>query len=875
MLTTDDVARLPEIAAALPEILAYRHQVFIALDYPEGFGDGLTEFLAQIPVPDQGIVRVLLLARFGGRWWSSIHPAGEIKYLIDRDPIQLVPLGSDPGMAAGRFSEAVQDYRLRVLGPDSSSASGAVVPAGLAEVARQHVTAIKLHALALVSVLHERDRGVMPREEVAWDDPLTLLVSHERKHWQKAVSGRLTRAYGEPLDGRLLLAPTLVQAYRDQDATAAVSRIPDLTDRFPDDPPEIAALLRDMYPPDGPSSLRWWSPLPLDRLGETLLAEVLADCPDIQTASDYIVALLGAADLPEAVQGLTVLARLNADPQAPQTLTARTGHCLDMLATSNRFRLLPALLLADRQVTSGSRTSERHLATLRMADAFTLVQGLERFSGHRLLQETGLILLDHVDRVLDTDEMRTAGLPEELRGIVPEMRALGLDVPVSTLAHVHAEAMRAQVLLRLGRAGEAVGHAENAARSMRAIFRASSTPGSAPRLLQRDQLLVHATGPSDQSDSLLHILDIYAGTLQAVGRLEESAGVRRECTLVASQRAKSGNPKSARTAAKHLFQLAQIQLELGQADQAEVSARDAVQLAHALPISLLTAETVTVWARALDRAGRPAEARTIAAEALRLHQHVAEETGSRTFLAVAMQALEHLVPQPASQADPLTELRRETLRDPAAATPVLVGVAAQSAVRLTEQGQMEEARQVMAEAIAQARRLAADDPDTYLEVLAAELMESAYHGLSADPVGVVTEAAEIFRQLVNRNDRNDLRMGLALSLQLRSLELRRNGRDEERPARLRGSHRIAPSAAGPRPLADSRALVRHTRPVLRDRPQARRPRTSRGRSPGGHRPGSGTDRRHHARPRRAHRPAAANALHGAGEADGRPRPASC
>src|SRR5690242_15294290 len=228
----------------LPAPRLHRHRL------PEGLGDGLTEFLAQIPGPEQGIMRVLLLARFGGRWWSSIHPSGEIKYLIDRDPIQLAPLGSAPDVSMDRFGEAVQDYRLRILGPGTGRAASGGLPAGLAEAARRHATAIQLHALALVSVLNEREHGVLPAEEVAWADPLTMLVAHERKHWQKAAGGRLSRAYGEQLDGRILLVPTLLPAYQDGEALSGISRIPGLTDHYPDDPPDIAELLRDLYPSD-------------------------------------------------------------------------------------------------------------------------------------------------------------------------------------------------------------------------------------------------------------------------------------------------------------------------------------------------------------------------------------------------------------------------------------------------------------------------------------------------------------------------------------------------------------------------------------------------------------------------------------------------
>ena len=747
------------------EILVYRHQVFIAIDYAEGLGGTLSEFLSQIPGPDTGIVRVLVLARFGGRWWTSILPSGEIKYHIDRDPIQLEPLGSRPELAADRFSEAIQDYRPRIRGPGVDPGSDVAVPAGLAVAARRYSSAIELHALALVSVLHERDHRVLPTEEMVWTDPLTMLVAHERKHWQKAALGRLSRAYGEPWDGRILLVPTLLPVYREGDSAAAISRIPGLADRYSGNPADIAALLRDLYPPDE-LSLRWWSPLPLDRLGETLLAEVLEDSLDADLAAEYVSALLGGADLPQAVPGLTLMVWLGADPQTSGVLAERIRRCLDTLAVAGRSRLLPALLQADRHVPAGHRTSERQLASLNVADTFTLVQNLVRTSGHRLLQETGLVLLDHADQMLDSGE-ETA-------------QAFGIDVPTATLAQIHAEALRAQLLLELGRAGEAIGPAESAARMMRAVFRATAIPGDMPRFFAgRDRNIVIAAGPSDQSESLLDVLDVYAKALKDVGRLRESAQVRQECAPVAVRMAESDDPHAKYAAGFCLYQLAETLLELGEADQAERWARAAVEVARALPASPLMAGTLTVWARALDRIGTRAEARATAAEALGVHREIAAATGSRVHLTVAALSLRHLLPEEAGVADPLAELRAEAVSDPALATPVFVGVALQRVRDLAAQGQREDAGQQMAEALVQARRLAADDPDTYLDSVAAALMESAQLGLSDDPQEALSEAAGILRQLAR--DRGDVssRVGLALALEQYAVRLRSAGRLEE------------------------------------------------------------------------------------------------
>jgi tetratricopeptide (TPR) repeat protein len=777
ILTADDVERLPLIAQALPEIFGYRHRVFIAIDYPEGLGRELSRFLGQIPLPGEGTIRVLLLARFGGAWWNSIHPSTEIRHLIDRTPIELPPLGTDPAAAESRFSEAVQDYRLRILGPGTGPGWGTGVPAGLAEAARRYATAVKLHALALASVLHERDHGVLPGGEVLWTDPLAMLVSHERKHWREAALGRLSADCGQPLDDRILLTPTLVPAYREQDGAAAISRLPGLASRFPGESDDIATLLRNLYPPEGASSLRWWSALPLDRLGETLLAEVLTDPSDGQSADDYVTALLGSVDLPQAVQGLTMMARLNADPEASGIPAARISRCLDTLIAANQSRLLPALLVADRQVAPGLRTSERHLASLDLIDTLTLVQSLLRLPSHSLLQEAGLVLLDHADRILDSDEMRASALPEELRGIVPEMRELGIDLPTQTLAHVHAGALRAQLLLRLGHAGEAIGPAASAARAMRAIFRATSGQDSASRLAVDDQQLVIATGPSDQTESLLHILDVYAQALRAVDRLQESAEVRRECAAVAGRLAESADEAARRTAALAFYKLADILLQLNQAEQAEQWARDAVRLTHASPDSPLAAEALTLWARTLGQAGEHADAAAIAAEALRLHRQAADRTGSGARLAVARQELRHLAPQEAGEPDPLAELRQEAIRDPVSATPVLIGAAIRRAQELAAQGRLEEARLAAAEAIAEARRLAADDPGTHLEFLATTLAQTALLDAVPDPAAAVAEAVGIMRRLLDQHDRSILRMGLAVSLQQYSLLLRSAGQE--------------------------------------------------------------------------------------------------
>jgi tetratricopeptide (TPR) repeat protein len=782
LLTSDDVWRLEDIAKALPEILAYHHQVFLAIDYPEGLAVELTRFFGSLPGPEKGIVRVLLLARFGG-WWKAVRPSSDIKYLIDRDPIHLTPLGADPDRSADWFGEALRDYGSGVLG--TAARVSTPVPTELLHAARRQVSALKLHALALVSVLHARDHGALPAGQVAWADPLTTLLEHEGKHWREAARGQLSAADDYRFQSRILLTPTLLPAYRDVEAIAGISRIPGLADRYPGEPTEIAMLLQAMYPPDRTSSVSWWAPLPLDRLGETLLAEVFIDESDGHSAGDYVAAVIGAASTQQAVQGLTVMARLRADPGTSEVLATGLSRCLDTLAAADRCRLLPALILADRQVPPGWRSSDGHLARLSAPDALRMVQDLLRPPSHRALLETGLAMLDHAERILDSDEIRTANLPEWMRKIFLDLRALGIDPPAETVAHILAGALRAQLLLQLGRAGEAIGPAEDAASSVRAVLRASgSTEGArassraeVPRLLMGRDRIVYASGTSDVSEYLLFVLDIYAQTLATVGRLQDSAQVRQECAAMAERNAASGQPEAKRTAGNHLYRLAEVLLELDKAEQAESSARSAVQHVHDLHDPGPSAVALTLWARTLDRLGRSAEARGIASEALRKHRQLAEAIGSRVHLAAAAQAFEHLVPGSAD-ADPVAELREEAFRDPVAIPP-FIGAAMRQAGFLAGRGEVEAARSLLAEAVAQARRLAADDPDTYLQILAHVLGAGAELGCTPEPLRASAEAVEILRRLVDERSRADLVLDLALMSVMHNMRLRASGRDVE------------------------------------------------------------------------------------------------
>ena len=170
-------------------------------------------------------------------------------------------------------------------------------------------------------------------------------MNHERKHWDETAHGRvLACAYdnGAEWAARILLVPTLLAVYRGEEASAAISRIPAWPSCFLARR-RGAALLRDLYPPDETTSLRWWSPLPLDRLGETLLAAVLTSFTEDEGRRRVCRGAAGAASLPEAIQGLIVMTRLSADPETTGP-RGKTQPVPGLLAAADGSRLLPALL---------------------------------------------------------------------------------------------------------------------------------------------------------------------------------------------------------------------------------------------------------------------------------------------------------------------------------------------------------------------------------------------------------------------------------------------------------------------------------------------------------------------------------------------------
>ncbi|MFF5537829.1 trypsin-like peptidase domain-containing protein [Streptomyces cinerochromogenes] len=292
------------------------YRVLLVLDYAETRAEELRTLLQGLAGALHA-VRVLLLARSGGPWWTTVTT--EFEQITAPEPVRLSPLAERLGTrhvvaeAWRAFNTAVlnrpaPELPPRLVGFDSSG------------------DALTLHALALDEVLIQRDG--------TWStapDPLRAILGHEQRYWR-----RMSREHGLTLardDVRLrqtLMVPTLFAATDGEQAATALQAVAELSMAATSEARPAARLLRQLYP----HAELYWAPMQPDRLGETLLLDVVAEADTVQAATQLLIAMLSQCDTEQAEHALVVL--------------IRTAHPFLVTATERTQRLaavLPALVV--------------------------------------------------------------------------------------------------------------------------------------------------------------------------------------------------------------------------------------------------------------------------------------------------------------------------------------------------------------------------------------------------------------------------------------------------------------------------------------------------------------------------------------------------
>ncbi|MFE7506731.1 tetratricopeptide repeat protein [Promicromonospora sp. NPDC057488] len=343
--------------------------VLVVVDYAEN-RNGLRELLTQA-LGDQGVIRVLLLARTAGNWWDvltavpgnlgaalSAGYGGVDLPHIDAAPQTILDTAADA--YARRFGIAAPEVRLSGDGDEPRI--------------------LDLTAAALIGVLTSRERRDPPRitllpqvEHVTLELVFDEVLRHEANtYWtatatEAGIADRLTVAMRH-----VLVAAVALLGAKDEPTTVALVRrvLDTFTEEVQPDPVATARWLRKTYP-SADESGRWVEPLTPDRLAEHLIVRSLTEN---RYASRRTIALLENLRTAQVVQAMTVLSRAATDParsnDQQQAVRSLADHLAERLVDSPgvhgaALRVVPSPSV--RMAPTAEFLARRHIELLEAA----------------------------------------------------------------------------------------------------------------------------------------------------------------------------------------------------------------------------------------------------------------------------------------------------------------------------------------------------------------------------------------------------------------------------------------------------------------------------------------------------------------------------
>ncbi|WEB44477.1 serine protease [Streptomyces yunnanensis] len=343
-----------ETSPRISEAVDAGYQVLVVVDYAETRTDPNKSLLTALEQEEPGMVRVLLLARSGGPWWTSLKN----RDVVDGDPVRLSPLGERTGPGPV-LSAAWQAFHAAIIGGPASAP-----PAGPGADGPDDV--LSLHALALDEVLARRD-GV----RVGSGDPLGRVLGREQQYWTDLARGHQPALPTQDASvRRVLLLPALFSAVSAEQAEAALGRLETLPEHAL---ASAAELLHRLYPHPG----LYWAPLQPDRLAELLLSQVIDDAESADASVGLLTSVLADCTFEQAEQAMTVLDRTRV------ALHRRGSHepanwLMETIGTLIRTRPLDFLPAAAGVLSSGTPGWDVLQEVLESADYFDVLLPLHQ-----------------------------------------------------------------------------------------------------------------------------------------------------------------------------------------------------------------------------------------------------------------------------------------------------------------------------------------------------------------------------------------------------------------------------------------------------------------------------------------------------------------
>ena len=292
-----------------------RGRALLIVDYAETRA-GLKQMLSAL-VGDLGKgVRVLLLARSAGDWWDQLG-VGEPAVWDLVQAARPAKLSLSPAVAADLSDAEMVALAVRSFARELGVPGRSVEIRGGTE--RRRV--LDLHAAALVAVLGEASATTV---QVDLGGVLDELLRHEQHFWYDSARAA---GLGDGQDGttpgvlrQIVAAGCLLGAASPAEARALPGRVPGMSPSV-----KIAGWLRVLYPPD-PGEPGWIGSLQPDRFAELHVLRELRASPDLARAC------LTGLDARQALQAVTLLARVSADdPHAEELLRQALPGTADLI----------------------------------------------------------------------------------------------------------------------------------------------------------------------------------------------------------------------------------------------------------------------------------------------------------------------------------------------------------------------------------------------------------------------------------------------------------------------------------------------------------------------------------------------------------------
>jgi tetratricopeptide (TPR) repeat protein len=358
------------LRSTVPHILEAGYPVFIAIDYAEAEVRWLEQLLSHLARVDTRRLRVLLVTRGLGKWWNDVALSRSVRYVVDPRPVQLADVSATS--ARNFLLQSYRDFRRELLGERRDEFD---VPLVLSKKVGTRTRPLEIQAAALSWVL-----GQMEGAAFELDDPLLELIVHERNYWRRALEGQsgVTFAVGSRLLDRFLMIPTLVDATSSAEALSIVSRIPSDSELPNIDLDAVTRVLAQLYP--GREG-HYWSPMVPDRLGETLVTEVLTNSLDDAASFEEFSRLLGDVRHDQAAQSVTVLVRaagLVDGVEVSSRVFRRALGVVERLLMANSSTYLPAIIEVAGAVREPAALIELARRALRHASRSTLDRAVRR-----------------------------------------------------------------------------------------------------------------------------------------------------------------------------------------------------------------------------------------------------------------------------------------------------------------------------------------------------------------------------------------------------------------------------------------------------------------------------------------------------------------